>query len=786
MTDRDDTESGLRRRIAELEASNARYADLYDRAPVGYLAVDGEGVIREANLAAAAMLGIEKGRLAGRPLDRWIEPGCRDAFAEYLARLRESGARQSSEMEMVRPDGTRFWVRIDSARAGEGGGEGPPAVRVVLSDITAGKRAEAALKESEGLYRSIGESIDYGVWVCAPDGRNTYASDSFLDMVGLTQEQCSSFGWGDVLHPDDAERTIREWKECVRTGGRWDIEHRFRGVDGRWHHVLARGVPVRDERGEIRCWAGINLDITERKRVEEELRRSDDRLGRVARAGRIGLYEWDVAADSLYWSPEAYELFGIAPDVPPRLETWIACIHSDDRDRVVRTMTRNRERVRPGDDPGRIEYRVVHPDGSVHWLEATTAYDREDRGVVARGAVREISDRKMAEEAIRWRTVTIEGINAVLQAALASRDEEELGTVCLEIAQSLTGSRFGFIGEIRENELQDVAISNPGWDACRVLGPDGHRVPVNSFRVHGIYGRVLRDGKGLFTNDPAGHPDRIGLPEGHPPLESFLGVPLLREGRVIGMIAVGNREGGYGRREQETLEVLAPVIVEAFIRKRAEEALKSSLSEKDVLMRELAHRTKNNMQVIASLISLQAASLADRKLVEALDDTKDRIRAMALVHENLYRSESLASLEMGGYARELVAALLRAHRGACGSVTPVLEIDDIPIPLDAAVALGLIINELTTNSLKHAFAAGTPGTITLSLRRAGDGVELRYRDDGPGLPGGIDVSRSRTLGLKIVHSIAVRQLRGKMELLGDPPAEFVFRFDGFSHMDGRL
>jgi PAS domain S-box-containing protein len=144
-------------------------------------------------------------------------------------------------------------------------------------DITERKRTEEALRQSEALYRGIGESIDYGVWVCDPEGRNTYASESFLKLVGLTQQQCSSFGWGDVLHPDDAERTLAAWKECVRTEGTWDIEHRFRGVDGAWHPILARGVPVRDERGRIAAWAGINLDISRRKQAEEALRLSESR-----------------------------------------------------------------------------------------------------------------------------------------------------------------------------------------------------------------------------------------------------------------------------------------------------------------------------------------------------------------------------------------------------------------------------------------------------------------------------------------------------------------------------
>ena len=126
-------------------------------------------------------------------------------------------------------------------------------------------------EQSQRLYRTIGESIDFGIWVCAPDGRQTYASDSFLKLVGLTQEQCADFGWGTVLHPDERERVIAAWRDCVRTGAAWDMEHRYRGVDGQWHHVLARGLPVRDEHGQITSWAGINLDIDRLKQMEQRL-----------------------------------------------------------------------------------------------------------------------------------------------------------------------------------------------------------------------------------------------------------------------------------------------------------------------------------------------------------------------------------------------------------------------------------------------------------------------------------------------------------------------------------
>lgn len=144
-------------------------------------------------------------------------------------------------------------------------------------DVEDRKRAERGLRESESRYRAIGEAIDFGVWMCDAQGRNTYASDSFLRMVGMTQQQCSVYGWGDVLDPNDAAETIAAWKECVRTGNVWDREHRFKGVDGQWHDVLARGVPVKGEEGEVLGWVGINLDISRLKQAEDQLRESDRR-----------------------------------------------------------------------------------------------------------------------------------------------------------------------------------------------------------------------------------------------------------------------------------------------------------------------------------------------------------------------------------------------------------------------------------------------------------------------------------------------------------------------------
>jgi PAS domain S-box-containing protein len=139
------------------------------------------------------------------------------------------------------------------------------------------QESNRALRRSERLYRAIGESINYGVWVCDAQGRNLYASDSFLKLVGITQDECSGLGWSDILHPDDVEGTVAAWQECVRTGEIWYREHRYLGADGRYHPVLAQGVAMRDEEGRITGWAGLNLDISRIKETEDALRDADRR-----------------------------------------------------------------------------------------------------------------------------------------------------------------------------------------------------------------------------------------------------------------------------------------------------------------------------------------------------------------------------------------------------------------------------------------------------------------------------------------------------------------------------
>jgi len=254
----------------ELARSLEKYTDLYDFAPIGYFTLDRKGDIRTANLAGAILLGLEQGALRGLDFKLFVLNDASRLFSDFLDRVFASQVKESCEFALKSKHAPVLFVRADAVALDA------TECHVTIIDITAHKQTEKALRDSERLYRAIGESIEYGVWVCAPDGRNIYASESLLNLLGITQEQCSNFGWGDALYPGDAERTISAWKECVQNECGWDMEHSYRGADGQWHPILARGVPVRNESGEIVCWAGINLDISRLKQAEAALRASEE------------------------------------------------------------------------------------------------------------------------------------------------------------------------------------------------------------------------------------------------------------------------------------------------------------------------------------------------------------------------------------------------------------------------------------------------------------------------------------------------------------------------------
>ena len=296
---------------AAAEEARARLAAIVENSDDAIVSKTLDGIITSWNRGAERLFGYAASEIVGRPVTVLIPPERHHEAADILGHIRRGEPVEHFVTVRRRKDGTLFDVSLTASPIMDGEGKIIGASKIAR-DITAGKKAEEKLRSSEALYRTIGESIRFGVWVCEPDGRNIYASRSFLDLVGLTQEQCSSFGWGELLHPDDAAATIAAWQECVRTGEQWNREHRFRGVDGQWHHVLARGMPVKDEGGNAVQWAGINLDISEFKAAAEALRESEARKNAILDSALDAIITMDHEGRLVEFNGAAERIFGHA------------------------------------------------------------------------------------------------------------------------------------------------------------------------------------------------------------------------------------------------------------------------------------------------------------------------------------------------------------------------------------------------------------------------------------------------------------------------------------------
>jgi two-component sensor histidine kinase len=211
-------------------------------------------------------------------------------------------------------------------------------------------------------------------------------------------------------------------------------------------------------------------------------------------------------------------------------------------------------------------------------------------------------------------------------------------------------------------------------------------------------------------------------------------------------------------------------------RKGAEEAIKASLSEKEVLLKEIHHRVKNNMQIISSLVALQADESKDTIIRDVLQDVTHRVRSMAMVHEKLYQSTDLALIDFAEYAQGLLNYLCRSYNSEGSNIRLTTDLEPLLIPVNEAVPCGLILNELISNSLKHAFPNQKNGEVVVSLHAGKEGeVVLCVRDNGRGLPAGFDWRQARSLGMRLVQMLA-GQLHADVEVSSDRGSEFKLIF----------
>ena len=280
-----------------------------------------------------------------------------------------------------------------------------------------------------------------------------------------------------------------------------------------------------------------------------------------------------------------------------------------------------------------------------------------------------------------------------------------------------------------------------------------HGASLNGFLNAGQFRRVLRDLPPAPLDSQALHEREVTLrPIRRPPLTVGLTVAVARDGS-------GRRQG------------LRWSLRDITERKRVEARLQASLSEKELLLREVYHRVKNSLQVISSLLSLQEVHVADQTAVAVLRNARDRVRSMALVHERLYRSSDLSQVDFDEYLRQLARELQHSY-GLSESIRFAFRLDSVRLGIDVAVPCSMIVHELVSNALRHAFPGGGPGRVEIALQSAGPGLgRLSVADDGVGLPPPDARARSGSLGLQLVEMM-VEQIGGRLDVSRAPGACF--------------
>ncbi|MEE8574914.1 MAG: histidine kinase dimerization/phosphoacceptor domain -containing protein, partial [Thermodesulfobacteriota bacterium] len=220
---------------------------------------------------------------------------------------------------------------------------------------------------------------------------------------------------------------------------------------------------------------------------------------------------------------------------------------------------------------------------------------------------------------------------------------------------------------------------------------------------------------------------------------------------------------------------------EVVIRTRAEEEVKKSLGEKEVLLKEIHHRVKNNLQIVSTLLDLQTHHIKLKKIDEIFNDCQSRISSIALIHEMLYKSVEINRIDFSKYLEELAGTLFNTYKASTGNIKFKKKVEDIIIDIDTAIGLGLISNELISNALKYAFPDGASGVLSMEFYKSSDGlVSFIIKDNGVGISEDIDIYNLDSLGLHLVNSLT-RQLNGKLKVSRDGGTEFHITFPSVNY-----
>jgi PAS domain S-box-containing protein len=478
--------------------------------------------------------------------------------------------------------------------------------------------------------------------------------------------------------------------------------------------------------------AAISL---ENARLHADVNSARDQLRRAERASRLAI----DAVPALAWSTRAdgsIELLNeqwMAYTGQTLAEAdhnwgWRAAIHPEDVDRLVKAWTASLASGAPLD----IEARMRRHDGVYRWFLLRGRPVRDEQGRITRwyGTNIDIEDLKRAESALR-------------------RNEEFLND---GERMSKTGS---FSWDLNTGELH--------WslETCRIYEVDPSVTPRLEMVVERTHPADVQQTRDLYERAVRAPDDweierRLLFPDGR-----------MKHVHVLARLV---------RDEAGNPHYYAGAVKDITQAKREEARLQSALEEKEALLKEVHHRVKNNLQLISSLLSLQEPRGGDGRVAELFAESRNRVRSMALVHENLYRAGHFGHVPMAGHIADLCHQLARAYAHQGQAVELVVSSDDLHLDMDRAICCGLIINELVSNAFKHAFTASRRGTVTVHLAGGEQGLHvLTVSDDGVGLPPELVLDAVQSTGLQLVQDL-VAQLHGALAVSREPRTTFTITF----------
>jgi two-component sensor histidine kinase len=386
---------------------------------------------------------------------------------------------------------------------------------------------------------------------------------------------------------------------------------------------------------------------------------------------------------------------------------------------------------------------------------------------------------RKAEEDLHWE-LAVGSTLRELYKPLISPDStaEEMAQLVLTKARELTGSVTGYVSALdpQTGRLERHAATGGESGICGGMGKC-RRATLDADLESGCFWSRSQPGGPRYFVNRKDSPLLCTCSDARPfSIERFLCIPVVVEGKAAGMIALANAPRDYTARDVKAVRHLARFYALALDRKKYQSSIINALREKEVLLREIHHRVKNNLQVISSLLNLQARALTDPEALEMLKESQNRVRSMAMVHEHLHRSRDLSKISFGEYVRNLCASLFSSYGIDSSRIALRIQVEELFFEIDTAIPCGLIIQELVSNSLKYAFPGKRSGEIRIDLRvDAGHRMVLTVADTGVGLPKSVDVANTNSLGLRLVR-ILVAQVDGVAECISNNGTIFTISF----------